>query len=502
MTTTTGKYVPPTYGNWREPRSAGIGRLNFAGTIALLAGTMAAIIAMAVGGLIAAAVVFAAMSLVLAMVAVRGSDGLTLAQKVGARAAFSRSRSAGSNLYRSGPLGRTQWGEHQLPGVLARSSLTEHEDSFGRPFAVVSYPRSSHSAVVLVTEPPGLSGLDPQHVDDTVAAYGGFLTALGLEPDVVAAAVTIETAPDPGLRFQREVNLRLAATAPEFARRVMTETLELGGAGSSTVRAWVTITFRRDVGRRTRDVPTFGRELAVRVPHFVRQLAATGAGGIRPATAQDLCEMVRTAYDPAASRGIEETVTAGERQELTWGDVGPAAAEARWGDYVHDSGRSITWTMSSAPRGSVYSSVLSSLLAPTSGVARKRVTLLYQPLSAAAAAKVVEDDLRNARNLAAGNRPSARAAVELDAAKQTAVEEAQGSGLVDFGMVVTATLEQDSDVTLEELRHTIQNSSAPARVRLRVAYGAQDSAFAAGLPVGLVLPSLVNAPKAMQELAR
>lgn len=500
--TTTGKYELPTYGNWREPRTAGIGKLNFAGALALFIGVFISLITMLVADLLAAVAVFGVAVVVLAMVAVRGSDGLTVAQRVGARAAFSRSRSAGSNLYRSGPLGRTQWGENRLPGVLARSSVTQHEDSFGRPFAVVSYPRSSHSAIVLVAEPPGLSGLDPQHVDDTVAAYGGFLTALGLEPDVVAAAVTIETAPDPGLRFQREVNLRLSPSAPEFARQVMAETLELGGAGSSTVRAWVTITFRRDSGRRTRDVATFGRQLAVRVPHFVRSLAATGAGGIRPATAQDLCEMVRTAYDPAASRGIEENTTAGERQALSWEDVGPAAAEARWGDYVHDSGRSITWTMSSAPRGSVYSNVLSSLLAPTAGVARKRVTLLYQPLSAAAAAKVVESDLRNARNAASNARASARAVIELDSAKQTAVEEAQGSGLVDFGMVVTATLEQDSDVTLEELRHTIQNSSAPARVRLRIAYGAQDSAFAAGLPVGLVLPSLVNAPKAIQELGR
>jgi hypothetical protein len=78
-------------------------------------------------------------------------------------------------------------------------------------------------------------------------------------------------------------------------------------------------------------------------------------------------------------------------------------------------------------------------------------------------------------------------------AEQTAAEEAAGAGIVDFGMIVTATVIDEHDEA--DARATIENLSAASRILLRPAYGAQDSTFAAGLPLGLVLPKFISKAK-------
>jgi hypothetical protein len=154
--------------------------------------------------------------------------------------------------------------------------------------------------------------------------------------------------------------------------------------------------------------------------------------------------------------------------------------------------------MSQAPRGEVYSSVLAQLIAPHPDVDRKRITLLYRPLDAATAARIVEADKRNASFRATSSaRPSARSMAEARAADRTAQEEARGAGLVNFGMVVTGTV-----LTAEKIPDmiaAIDNLAAGARVLLRPAFGSQDSAFAAGLPLGIVLSSHLSVPSAIRE---
>jgi hypothetical protein len=74
----------------------------------------------------------------------------------------------------------------------------------------------------------------------------------------------------------------------------------------------------------------------------------------------------------------------------------------------------------------------------------------------------------------------------------TAEEEANGAGLVNFGMVVTATVTDPTRAA--DAKAAIENLSATARLRLRVVTGAQDSAFAAALPLGIVLPKHLKLP--------
>ena len=95
-------------------------------------------------------------------------------------------------------------------------------------------------------------------------------------------------------------------------------------------------------------------------------------------------------------------------------------------------------------------------------------------------------------NLSASDRPSARNVASTRAAFATAAEEAGGAGLVNFGMLITATVtdrEREQDA-----RAAIDNLSATARLRVRLVHGSQDSAFAAALPLGLVLPKHLQVP--------
>lgn len=240
------------------------------------------------------------------------------------------------------------------------------------------------------------------------------------------------------------------------------------------------------------------RELASRLPGLTQTLQATGAGAAHPLTAQQLCEVIRIAYDPAASVLIDEAHAAGQPPELDWNDVGPSAAQANWASYRHDSGHSVTWSMTGAPRGNVQSGVLGRLLAPHRDIARKRITLLYRPISPARAAAMVEADLRAAEFRATADaKAKARDVISMRAAAATAAEEASGAGLVNFGMLITATVRTPAEEA--DAVAAIDNLGATARLRLRPVYGSQDSAFAAALPLGLVLSKHIKIPAELRN---
>lgn len=492
--------APRTYGNWRKPRSAGLGGLGKLATGVMFAGIMASIVTSMFSGLGPALLVAAAFGAVLLAVSVKDKhDKSTLGRAV-TRVNWLRTKNKGANVYRSGPIGRAKWGTFQLPGLAAASQLSEFEDSAGRPFALIHIPATRHYTVVITTEPDGAALVDQETINNQVAEYGIWLANLADEPGVEAASVTVETAPDTGTRLRSEVSGSLDPDAPAFATAMLEEVMHTYPVGSATIRAYIAVTFNgssRVTGRR-REAEEVGTDLASRLPGLTAGLAAAGAGAARPMSAQELCETIRTAYDPAAAVLIDEARAAGEVPQLAWSDVGPAAAEARWDSYRHDGAVSTSWTMTSPPRGVVQSGILGRLLAPHRDVARKRVTLLYRPIDPARAAALVETDLNAAQfNTTASTKPSARSTLSTRAAMATAAEEAAGAGLLNFGLVVTATTTDPAHEA--EARAAIDSLSASARLRMRPAYGSQDTAFAAALPLGIVLPRHVKMPVEVRE---
>jgi len=491
---------PRSYGNWTKPRTAGLLGLGQIGTGILLGGMMLAVIVTIAVDLLWGFGVMSTVGLLLLMTAIRDKHGQSALARIATRIGWMKTRRKRHNLYRSGPLGFADWGTMQLPGLMAGSRLTEWQDSYQRPFALIHLPSSADYSIVIGTDPDGSSLVDEEQIDIWVAEWGMWLANISDEPGIEAAAVTIEAAPDTGLRLRREVESRMQDDAPEFSRRLLHGAVDAYPAGSAVVRAYASLTFSAAtrVGGRKRSPKEIGRELAARIPGLTQSLGATGAGAARPVSAQELCETVRIAYDPAAAILIDEANSAGEPPEIPWTEVGPAAHQANWDTYRHDSAVSMTWMMSTAPRGNVPSSILMRLLAPHRDIARKRVTLLYRPIDPGRAAAIVDADARAASfNLTSTDRPNAHNLASARAALATAEEEAAGAGLVNYGILVTATVTDPDGVA--DARAALDNLSATARLRMRPVYGSQDSAFAAALPLGLVLPKHLQVPAAIRE---
>ncbi len=483
-----------TYGNWRKPRTGGIAGLGLAPTVGGLLGLCLVVLTMLIS-VMAALVLGVVLVLVLAPLAVRDRHGRTLMTRIGTRSAWRSTVHRGSHLYRSGLLGRVEYGQARLPGLAATSRLTEAQDSWGRPFALLSYPSTAHHAVVLTAEADGAALVDQDQVDTWVAYWGDWLASLATEPGLVGAAVVIETAPDSGLRLQTEVTGSMSESAPPLAKEVLQDILAEYPAGSASISTRITLTYSGAArpGHPRRTAETMADELGVRLPGLTSGLAMTGAGAARPLTAIELAEAVRTAYDPAVAPLIEQARAQGGTG-LSWEQAGPLAAQESWDAYRHDSAYSTTWCMSEAPRGEVLSSVLTGLLAPHPDVARKRVALLYRPHTPASAARIVESDKRDATFIA---RDKARDAAARAAAEQAAAEEAAGAGVTRFGMLVTATV-ADAEL-MPRARAAVENLAAPARVALRPVWGSQASAFAAALPLGLVLPAHLSLPALIRD---
>ena len=257
--------------------------------------------------------------------------------------------------------------------------------------------------------------------------------------------MTIETAPDTGhAPAPAEVATRIDPDAPELAQacsvRSSTRTRPAPRRSRRTCRS--RSARLPGLGGKKRSTDEMARELAPRAcPASRRASPATGAGAARPLTAQELCEVVRIAYDPGALRLIDQANAAGEPPELSWPEVGPSAAEARWDTYRHDSG--LSSHVDDEQRASRQRAVEhpDSLCSPRTATSRASASRCCTGRSTRAGRGIVEADVRAASfNLSSSDKPTARTLVETRAAFATANEEASGAGLVNFGMLVTATV--------------------------------------------------------------
>ena len=346
----------------------------------------------------------------------------------------------------------------------------------------------------------GAALVDASEVDNRVAHWGAWLADLGHEPGLLAASVTIESAPDTGTRLRREVERNLDQRSPRLAQDVLASIIDTYPRGSAAMACYITLTWstspRLSSGKR-RSIAEMAIHIGQRLPGFTRTLGATGAGAARPMTTNQLASCCRISYDPASDCAVEVTTPA--PCGIEWTDAGPVAAQESWDHYRHDSGVSASWFMAKAPAGHVFSNTLAQLLAPHPDIVRKRVTLVYRPHDPASAAKTVERDRLDARFAASGKKfGRARDAISKTAADKSAEEEAQGAGLVRFGLIATATVLATSDLELAGV--AMENMGNASRITLRPAYGCQASAFAATLPLGLVLPSHLRVPQVVREM--
>ena len=471
-----------TYGGWRRPVSYGFLNLTLTQSLGSLVGVGIVFLLGLNKGMLWAcggAILLVGWGWV---ITTKDKHQVNLIDRAEEKIVFGLNKAKGNTVFRGGALAPTKKTSQRLvlPGILSDCKVSEYVDSWNRPFALIEHA-SGTGAVVMRLTPAGSNLVDQETVDNQVAYWGQWLGDLSNESGIAGASITVETLPDLGGRLYSEVTSRRAANCPQVAGKVIEGVLD-ESTGSNQVRVWVTLTFNLAAlgGRKNKEIA--GREIASRLPGLTQGLVAAGGGATHLVTVNELARLVRSAYDPDSEELFDQALAAGQTINLDWSQSGPVFAQADFSSYRHDGAVSRVWTMTCPPRGAVQSAVLSRLLEPNRDVQRKRVTILYQPMDAAKAPSVVERDLNHARANAAGARPSARSISELAAASEVASEEASGAGLVDFAMIITATTTPDH---LEDTSVTVNALSAASRLLIRPAYGAQDSGFALGLPLGL-----------------
>ena len=457
-----------TYGGWREPRNMGIGVLTMRETMAALGGLIVVFATMMISNVLWAGGVLVIEAGVLWLVTTKDKHGMSLLDKGAERLRFRRAARGGGTRYVSGPLApRYTTGGFRLPGVLWRSTLSE-----------LVHHGDKSLAVVMALSPPGTGLVDLDQANDLVALFGHWLGNLSGEAGVAAASVSVETCPDSGERLRRAMARQSAAGAPEVARRVISEVVDSSAQGAVDIKVWASLTFM-GAGKQE-DLAV--QEIATRLPGLTQTLQHAGTGPVHLMTAGELCQMVRIAHDPASAALFDTAASRGETVALEWGQCGPAGHEALSDRYEHDSGVSRVWTMSLPPQGLVQFRVLEPILGLHPNVERKRVTILYRPIDAAMAPSIIDNDVNHANARLTGANPKARDVRAAAVVQQMANEEAAGGGLLDFGAVITCTT-TSGDVA--DAAAPVESLASSSRLLIREAWGAQDSGFAVGLPLGL-----------------
>ena len=508
---------PRTYGNWRRARGFGIGSLSSTQTY-ILFGAIVMPLAASYSSLRAGLLVAPGSVLVLGAMLVR-IGGSSLTDVVGRRVRFSRARSAGWTELSGGLLTDHPRGE-DLPGPMAPMVPLSTEDGRGGRQGLLWDRRTGRLTVVIRVSPVGLDLADRAQADAWVAAFGGFLADLGYQPMVRHVAITVDTAPSGGTTLRDYVAGRLDPAAPAAARAVMGELVDATPATSADVDTRVSVTF--DPARanpRPTDLVSAVAEVTRWLPGLEASLAATGVAVLGRASVEWLIGRLRVAYDPASRGDVARVLdqypanpprhavqhaapgyagpgyaspggAQGADELLLWRDAGPLRASETWDRWWHDSGVSVSWALSEAPRQAVLSRVLIPLLAP--GAFPRRVTLFYQPYPAEAAAAEVEREISNNAVRSAFARRTRRDETQRDRddqarALQAAREEAEGAGVGTFTFYLTTTIAADTadDALLGAAAADVEQRAGQSKLRLRRLRGAQAAGFAAALGFGI-----------------
>jgi hypothetical protein len=396
-------------------------------------------------------------------------------------------------------------GSRQLPGPLARTrllDLTSPNDDLGGGVGAVHDPVTRRITVTMKVAATGADLTDTADQDAAVARWERWLESLGRRPDIAFVQVTVETAPQPGTQLAAQIRRRLAPSAPQDCRALMTNLATDSPALAARTDTRISVTF--DLRAWDHQAGRAGRRDGVRayLPPLGRAVADLHAGldgcGITvlgPATADELSGTMLAAFDPARAGAIDWVLASRKPDLPTWADLGPATAREYRDAYRHDSSTSASFVWAQAPRQLVPSTVLAAIARP--GRFRKRVTVTYVATPASAAMDAATAQVRGrwlAQSLSQlpviGRATTAQDERDAAAAEQATREVAAGAGWIAQTLLVTTTVldERRLQAAVTDLEH----AAGTSQLRLSRLYELQAFAFYAGLPVGQHLPELAR----------
>lgn len=473
-----------TYGGWRRTRAMGLFGAGPGATVAVLGCVVVPLLIAAAdlrAGAITAAPAVAVAALTLAKV-----DGVSLGSIAQRRLRWTWGSARGYPIHRAGGVVEHA-GAWSLPGVLANTRLLTVQDGAGT-FGLVWDRRSGHLTATLRCAAASTWLVDGDDADGWVGNWHAWLASLGYLPMVRWVAVTVDTAPEPGTTLQGAVLPRIRAEAPADVQHLLREIVDRSPAAAADIETRVSITFDPGAStQRRQELPNQVAEVTRQLAGLESALATCGVSVLGRVGAPRLAGAVRVAFDPASRGEVKRAMGGGDGggDLLGWSDAGPVAADEAWDHYRHDSGVSVTWAWREAPRQQVTSGVLTRLLSP--GRFAKRVTLVYRPLPAGEAARLLEAEVnasafREAYRKAQKRDETARDAADRERAHRAAQEEAEGAGVVLVSLYVTATVLDDEQ--LAEAVSDVEARADQSKIRLRRLFGSQSAGFATTLPVG------------------
>ncbi|MDU4264771.1 MAG: SCO6880 family protein [Bifidobacterium breve] len=452
-----------TYGDWMRPMPGGIRNIGIPLTIAGM-GVLTCTLLVSMASVVAAIAILVVGMGVILVLAIRDREHRNMVDRAVEKRTWMAAQRTGANLYRSGLLAPIDGGKAMLPGILSRVVLTSALDGLGREFCLVRHAHTGEYSLLLSCQPQGASLADDDVEDSYVASWAGLMESLASETGVTQLAVTVDTAPDSGVRFRRTLSKRIVEDAPELAARAMAQIMDQYAAGGASNDVTLTLTFRyTDRDGKYLEAGEAARRISLLLPSIREQIAQAGGGAARALGMEEITRMVRVAYDPAAQETIEES---DEPPYIAWEDCGPLMHEAGWSHYSHDSGLSRTWEMVDPPQSNVTADTLTR-----------------------------QNRQKAANQVSQEKRATVRSMSQIGKANRQAVETNQGAVMVFFGMLVTVTVsrgEQESQ-RLEAASRAVEQAAGGAKIDLRPCYGAQDTGFAASLPLGLNVRSYTPA---------
>lgn len=494
---------PGTFGNISKPGPSGLLNLPIGVTVSLVPFIVVIILMMTRQWLLQALIVAVVGIALIVLLLVTQKEGRSIYGRRMLKIAQRRKEKTGKHIYQSGPTGKTRDGRCRLPGLLAPSEMSEHTDSYGNTFALlrISGQGVKNYSVVFIAHSDGDELQSEERVNSMVAHWGAWLAQRGVDDGVKGAQVTVEIAPDTGLRLQRMMKTNQAPDAAEFPAQVAEAIQEEYSGGSPQISTYISVTFDGraiDGSGKDRGVDEMAEDIGNRLAMIRGGLSDTGAGtAVRACTAQDLIDYTRVAYDPTVAAQVEQARAEGGTG-LDWEDAGPTFALDAFDHYRHDRAVSKSWTMYRGPRGLFYKNALRRATQPTDGVLRKRITMLYRPVAAERTTDVVERGVNDAQfEGSQRHRPTARQQIRRAAAQKSAHEEAQGAGVTRFGMVITVSCADSSK--FKQLEKQIPGLVTSARLKVRQALGNQAVTFQSGLPLGLVVPDHMLLPDEVRD---
>ncbi|MFC4906945.1 SCO6880 family protein [Actinomadura gamaensis] len=473
-----------TYGGWRRRHGIGLLGLDTTATFGALA---AALVLVVLAAMKPTVLPYVALPAVLAggLCLIR-IGGIPVGRLVLARTRWWWAAWRGRTRYRAGIVV-----DHprafQLPGVLAPLTLLSAEDGRTGSYGIVWDRRTGLLTATLRVVPASTWLADRADGDTWVASWGGWLAALGHLPQVRWVSVTVDTAPEPGSTLADAVSRSLLPEAPQSARAILDELVRTAPAAAADVDTRVSITFDPNASpTKPRSLPEAVAELSRLLDGLASRLGNCGVSVLGRATAAELAGTVRIAFDPHSRGEVNRLLSYGSPDVLGWGDAGPLFAREHTDHYEHDGGVSVCWGWHEPPRQNVRSDILAGLVAP--GPFPKRITLQYRALPAAAASRLVQQEV-NAASFRAqfrrrtGRDETARDSIDAARARQAAAEEAAGAGVCLVSMYAAVTV-TDPELLPRAVAH-VESAADTAKIRLRRLWGSQAAAFATTLPCGI-----------------